>query len=165
MKPEQSVYKPNMVPSCSGKNLLRTGTPYQGAAGTLITTRQQKVGRVTTPANGAKLRIELWLQLGSGWERVNQFKALGTWVVPGALLKLPVGVRRHSSKYPRSFPSVAVFVPLAPAPFPLPSWLTRSFSAFSAAPCRPAAKSQVTGVWGAAADRLRAGREARSRWR
>ncbi len=39
----------------------------QGGPDTISTTWQQKGGRFTTPSNGAKVSIQLWIQLGSGW--------------------------------------------------------------------------------------------------
>ena len=39
----------------------------QGGPDTISTTWQQKGGRFTTQSNGAKVSIQLWIQLGSGW--------------------------------------------------------------------------------------------------
>ncbi len=51
----------------SANNLVRSDYIDQGGPDTISTTWQQKGGRFTTPSNGAKASIRLWIQLGSGW--------------------------------------------------------------------------------------------------
>ena len=51
----------------SANTLVRSDYIDQGGPDTISTTWQQKGGRFTTPSNGAKVSIQLWIQLGSGW--------------------------------------------------------------------------------------------------
>ena len=64
----------------SNNNYLSYQDAAGGGAGTLTTTWQYQGGRVTTPANAAKLRIQLYNYMNSGWvayDDVELYKIVG----------------------------------------------------------------------------------------